>query len=1301
MTDLERVAHADKLLAKCLQPGALALPDAKARLPARDAPYDEHAAPDDPWAPFRVQRRLPIPAAVFETITTRTPTATLSLFPAVRRACISVDNRVYLWNYAEGSAAFEYHALPEDEVVLAVGLVPAAAGVFVPSIAHVLVLATGASALAGARVVLLGVEMLAGGGIRLYDTGMHASTNGVALRDVRGTAGGRIFAAGSDQSVYEVVYSATEGWFTPRCYLYNVSLPRLSNLVPSFFKSEKRIDCLAVDSARALLYVLRHGDQIDVYALPSRDASRAPTHTGSMYGVARQAGLLHSAAEVGHMVWLAPTEPDTRSSTCLVAVTDRGFRIYFDDLQRRSWAPLVVRAPPGAIRHVQPPAAGFFSALPASPERRTSAAFYAAGVFFVAFAGADGASQLFCTAPSTPAGTLAAPWPAAGAAAAAAGAPSASTWLEAAARIPLGTGTSAPVLAEVGTPPRGAVLRPAAAETVAPPRVFLVLDSNGLTEVVERRPADVLAALLGAGAGAGVGAAGSGALASAPPIVDFYTRVGPIEASMAALCLAAGSPHLGHAPVLAGDSAHVAVSDEVAVHALRVFFSPLASLPADARMPSALAPSKTARHEALVCYIGCAVRDVWATRILALAPPALDAALAALVPLHAFMQRHAQLFEFGRTSSARDEHSDLDALRALVTRAVQACRFVLFMHDHALPALVNALPAPARTRTSTLVFGELVASADGRSVANDLVTALIDAQSGARASVDAIAELLQARCPSFCSADDVRRLKAAECIRNAAQTDSLLRAERTLAHDASDDRRRAIDTDLQTSLSLLLASAADIALPRLAQTAATYNALGFARGTIALGLACARASDPDDLAAVFRADGYPVEASPRRTHYDTRRAMYALVLEALLKVDAEAAEAAAAAAADARRSPAADHAAAQRAAAYELATASPDVLFHEELYAWLLSRSLTDQLLELRTPWLEGFLAAAPSPVLADAVPDAARRLRDLLWQFYVRSGDYLAAAQTLDALAHSAEFALRLDERIEYLALGVGNAKSIRAAHANSVHDLISFASQLEEDLEVAQVQAKVRSALQPIDTLDMDDAERAALADTVAWLDAELLDVTTLYRDVAEPFDLLEEKLLLIHTAQYQDWDLVARIWDALLAREHAGAAGSEHAPQAIAALVTDVYVRLGRSDIACPLDLLVPMLEQYAYEHAPHVAPGWAPLVLLEGSAPADVVFDVLRGLIDTAPPPWNTTSGLGFLLPDLAAYLTAWVSAVLAQPAGSRTYFPAERVDQAANEALLKLSTNQYVRDGTDPRATTEQLQTLVQRIKRAF
>ena len=139
-------------------------------------------------------------------------------------------------------------------------------GVFVDTIQHVLVLSIGPTAVEGRRVVLLGIQTT-DTGIKLYETGMQASTNGVVMRSIHGTDTGRVFCVGSDQCVHELVYRAQEGWFYSRCYLHNITQPHLANLLPSFFKADKKISMVSVDNARRLLYVLRDGDQIDVYAL--------------------------------------------------------------------------------------------------------------------------------------------------------------------------------------------------------------------------------------------------------------------------------------------------------------------------------------------------------------------------------------------------------------------------------------------------------------------------------------------------------------------------------------------------------------------------------------------------------------------------------------------------------------------------------------------------------------------------------------------------------------------------------------------------------------------------------------------------------------------------------------------------------------------------------------------------------------------------------------------------------------------------------------------------------------------------
>ena len=103
-----------------------------------------------------------------------------------------------------------------------------------------------------------------------------------------------------------------------------------------------------------------------------------------------------------------------------------------------------------------------------------------------------------------------------------------------------------------------------------------------------------------------------------------------------------------------------------------------------------------------------------------------------------------------------------------------------------------------------------------------------------------------------------------------------------------------------------------------------------------------------------------------------------------------------------------------RSHAYELAFASEDELFHSTLYDWLIGRGLADELLEvimlsedpllfplaefwhvtsqMRPAYLEAHLKREPGTV----------EKYQLLWQFYVKDGQPLRAAEVLAALAKS-----------------------------------------------------------------------------------------------------------------------------------------------------------------------------------------------------------------------------------------------------------------------------------------------------------
>jgi len=59
-------------------------------------------------------------------------------------------------------------------------------------------------------------------------------SDNVNLLNIVGSRHGRIFAAGKDGCLYEIVYQAEDGWFSRKCRKVNHSTSRLSFLVPSF-----------------------------------------------------------------------------------------------------------------------------------------------------------------------------------------------------------------------------------------------------------------------------------------------------------------------------------------------------------------------------------------------------------------------------------------------------------------------------------------------------------------------------------------------------------------------------------------------------------------------------------------------------------------------------------------------------------------------------------------------------------------------------------------------------------------------------------------------------------------------------------------------------------------------------------------------------------------------------------------------------------------------------------------------------------------------------------------------------------
>jgi len=385
------------------------------------------------------------------------------------------------------------------------------------------------------------------------------------------------------------------------------------------------------------------------------------------------------------------------------------------------------------------------------------------------------------------------------------------------------------------------------------------------------------------------------------------------------------------------------------------------------------------------------------------------------------------------------------------------------------------------------------------------VEAVIDLQISSQVNVDVVADVLQERCGGFCNSDDVRLYKALECIRRAREA-SKIRDEHGKAEA------------LKESLRLLNRATGNLPLEKLEGVCKDYRELKFVHGAIELPLQCVANWDRAKSAESYRAQGMP-ENDARKSVYDLSMRCYGLVLETLESLDTSTSSSGGALVQTSSQDQAkiagyqSREAEDQRTNAYQQAQSSTDALFHVAMYDWLLSRNKTDELLRIRSPYVEDYLRSEPVTL--------ERCLLLCLW--YVSVGENFSAAQLYSGLARSTELDITLEDRIEYLTKASGNAQST-FQHSQ---ELVNFINEIGEDLEVSTIQIEVYKSVQ--ESLEIEDDQKQIL---LGILNDNLLDVSQLYRDFAEPLQMHEVKLLIYHVSDHRELELVRQAWEALVA-------------------------------------------------------------------------------------------------------------------------------------------------------------------------
>lgn len=204
-----------------------------------------------------------------------------------------------------------------------------------------------------------------------------------------------------------------------------------------------------------------------------------------------------------------------------------------------------------------------------------------------------------------------------------------------------------------------------------------------------------------------------------------------------------------------------------------------------------------------------------------------------------------------------------------------------------------------------------------------------------------------------------------------------------------------------------------------------------------------------------------------------------------------------------------------------IALQSADQLLHVAVYEWMLFNNLLVEMLSITNSSLGDFLSRSVNQTPINL------HLADLLWKYYERNEQHPAAAKILDKLATLHSESVPLTKRIEYLARAVMCMRcetvGFSAFHGEMLRDL-------EDKLEVAQVQKQI------YDTLNSGASriDPHQVREAIRNLDIRLFNMSQLYSDFAENFDLWECQLTILNCSHHNEPRLINSVWSHILDRE-----------------------------------------------------------------------------------------------------------------------------------------------------------------------
>lgn len=834
-----------------------------------------------------------IPEKIFEQFNRAQLSTKMGLFADLNHAWVAIDSALYIWDYTLPDPpliGFE----EQSYTINAVEMVWPRAGVFLPTITRLLIVAT------TAEIHMIGVapQPAATGGqaISLFSTNMKHPIKGLEVDLVAGSAAtGRIFFSGRESAdVYELAYQQEERWFQSRLSRINHTNSGLSSFAPvSLLKfgskaPQEVVINMMVDDSRSLLYTLSSRSTIRVFHLASNNSlslvitrpfSATFNDISHMLSAQTPTDLITNETR---LVSIQPISSKEASKTHLMATTNTGCRIFMSatstsyySMSRQQGAPtsmqvVHVKFPPPDSRV---PAASSQSQTPGQPNpygstqhintmskalsKTVRSARFPAGYFFC-FVERDvhhakRAQLLFMSAPD--AGRIARPQDASKSVRY----PELGLWLNLAAPAEAIGLVSPPFSA--GPVPFG-FANELAVQYDRPAPELAILTNSGIHTLRRRRLVDIFAATLRVGGGDS-GLEGE--------IKRFIRRYGRGETASTALAVACGQ-----GLDVTTDARVAKVTDPEVLELARKAFIEFGGKPqffenmvVDQSVAAIDMVHPSPRHEGLALYVTRLIRSIWKAPVISEATtPAGGLAVTSVISmtkLQGISQDLQKLKEFlnsnrsfisglagpdvlDRAASKQEEislqaeHRALYSQLILIDKVIEGIAFVQVLFDETMDEILLTLNNDTRQQVRELTYESLFSTTQGKDIAKELVKAIVNRNIANGSNVETVAEALRRRCGSFCSADDVVIFKAQEQLKRASEAGSESELGRNL---------------LNESLRLFKQVAASLSMEQLQWAVQNFAALQFFAGAIQLALTVAYEGDRGNKALSWIQDGRP------------------------------------------------------------------------------------------------------------------------------------------------------------------------------------------------------------------------------------------------------------------------------------------------------------------------------------------------------------------------------------------------------------------------------------------------------------